>query len=164
MALVGSAIRVTVDNAYSIHFRGLQIARRKSSWQNHDDCCFDHRRARSHLLSSSLPQHAACPNCILCLTCFLGGHLTAWMSQILCLLPVDLPILPAYRNHHPSHRSTVSTYLMVREPSFEALDWGHVKARRHLPSSLSSTADDAATPWAEEARIFSCLGEGGDSN
>ena len=29
-------------------------------------------------------------------------------------------------------------------------DWSHVKARRHLPSSVSSTADDVATPWAEE--------------
>ena len=77
------------------------------------------------------------------------------MSQILCLLPVELPILPAYRNHHPSHRSTVSTGLMVREPSFEALDWVHVKARRHLPSSVSSTADDVAMPWAEEcAHLF----------
>ena len=101
-------------------------------------------------IASSQPQHAAGPNYILGPICFLGGHLTAWMSQILCLLPVELPILPAYRNHHPSHRSTVSTGLMVREPSFEALDWAHVKARRHLPSSVSSTADDVAMPWAEE--------------
>ena len=115
-------------------------------------------------IASSQPQHAAGPNYILGPICFLGGHLTAWMSQILCLLPVELPILPAYRNHHPSHRSTVSTGLMVREPSFEALDWGHVKARRDLPSALSSTADNVATPRAEEcAHLFDVFG-GGESN
>ena len=104
--------------------------------------------------ASSQPQHAAGPNYVLGLTCILGGHLTAWMSQILFLLPVQPPILPSHRNHQPSPRRSASSCLTVREPSFDALDWGHMKARRHLPSSLSSTADDVVMPRQRNACIF----------
>ena len=134
----------------------------KSSWQNHDDCCFDHRRARSHLLATSQPQHATDQKARMCLSCFLRDEPTALICQILLFLAAGAPFRCHRQNHHPSPRCTAPPRFRVRGPSFDALDRAHLKARRHSASSLSGTAAHRHAPGHEDARFCTNVWEGGN--